>query len=300
MPRRRTRNLTGIRGTGAVNASVVWRVLECGRPGCDQLLKASEEDLTAGGSSFAIQCPKCGSRNPAAAINRAAQWKYCRVCEQLQPLENFHRHRRMRSGRQLECIQCKNLIINPRLNPLRTSDQHREAADKRRLYGFISGESKLDQKETYKRFENKCFNCEKKLKVGEGRMDHTLPARFFWPLQLGPTLLCATCNGGKAESWPSQFYKRDNENIDVEKLRSLSVLTGIPYETLAGPTALNPAAVEWLKANLDEFFARWVRYPEEIKRIRRFIRDMEGQDIYEYASFVPDFLKEEGESIGDP
>lgn len=43
MPRRETRNITGIRGTGAVNASEVWRVFECFRPGCDQLLKVSED-----------------------------------------------------------------------------------------------------------------------------------------------------------------------------------------------------------------------------------------------------------------
>ncbi|MFH1141939.1 MAG: hypothetical protein V1724_09855 [Chloroflexota bacterium] len=299
MPRRRTRNITGIRGTGAVNASTVWRVFQCGKPGCDQLLQASEDDMAAQGSGFVVACPKCGFQNPASLINLAPRWKYCRVCERLQPLENFHRHApnssSFRSGRQLECARCKNVLINPRLNPLRTPDQHREASERRRLYGFLSGEDKIDEKEIYGRFGYKCFNCGLATKVGEGRLDHTLPARFFWPLQRGPTLLCPDCNGNKAESWPSHFYKRDTINIDVEKLRKLTILTGIPYELLAGPPQLNPAAVEWLKAHVDEFMERWIRYPEEIKRVRRIVKDMAGQDIFSFASIVPPFLKEPDE-----
>jgi hypothetical protein len=122
-----------------------------------------------------------------------------------------------------------------------------------------------------------------------------LPARFLWPLQTGPTLLCQDCNGGKAESWPSQFYKRDAKNIAVEKLRRLSVLTGISYDLLAGPPQLNPDAAEWLMAHADEFIVRWIRYPEEIKRIRRTMKDMTGQDIFSVASVVPPFLKEPDE-----
>lgn len=299
MPRRQARNITGIRGTGVVNASVVWRVFECGRPGCDQLLKASEDDLTTQGSSFIVICPKCEFTHSAAVINLASRWKYCRVCERLQPLENFHRHKAnsgsFRSGRQLECTRCKNILINPMLNPLRTIDQHREASQKRRLYGFLSGDDKIDQKEVYKRFHYKCFNCGRGLKIGEGSLDHTLPARLFWPLQIGPTLLCHHCNADKAEAWPSDFYRRDSINIDAEKLRRLSVLTGIQYDMLAGAPKLNPLAVEWLKAHIDEFIERWVRYPEEIKRIRRLVSEMESVDIFSYASTVPDFLKEPSE-----
>jgi hypothetical protein len=163
------------------------------------------------------------------------------------------------------------------------------------LYGFLSGEAKSNQRETYRRFSYRCFNCDRELKIGEGRIDHTLPARFLWPLEIGPTLLCQDCNADKAEAWPSQFYKRDATNINAEKLRRLSVLTGIPYESLAGHPQLNPVAVEWLKAHVDEFIERWIRYPDEIKRIRRIVRDMAGQDIFSFASIVPRFLKEPDE-----
>lgn len=298
MPRRRTQNITGIKGSGAVDATAVWRVFECGRPGCDQLLKASEDAIAAQGSGFQVTCPKCGFNNPVAQINVASRWKYCRVCERLQLLEYFHRHalnsRSFRSGRQLECSRCKK-IINAHLNPLRTPDQHREASEGRRLYGFLSGETKTDEREIYKRFNYRCFNCDRELKKGEGRIDHTLPARFLWPLQTGPTLLCQDCNADKAGSWPSEFYKRDATNIDLEKLRRLSVVTGISYDRLAGQPQLNPAAVEWLMTHVDEFIERWIRYPEEIKRIRRMVKEMTGQDIFSVATIVPPFLKEPGE-----
>lgn len=299
MPRRRTRNITGIRGTGAVDATAVWRVFECGKPGCDQLLKASEDDISEQGSAFFLACPKCSLNNPVAQINLAARWKYCLVCERLQSLEYFHRHapnsRSFRSGRQLECIRCKNLVINPRLNPLRTPDQHREASERRRLHGFLSMEVKTNAREIYKRFNYRCFNCNRELKIRESRVDHTLPARLLWPLQTGPTLLCQDCNGDKAEAWPSEFYKRDATNIDVEKLRRLSVLTGIAYKLLAGPPQLNPAAVEWIKTHVDEFIERWIRHPDEIRRIRRTVKAMTGQDIYSFASIVPPFLREADE-----
>ncbi|MGI0015170.1 MAG: hypothetical protein ACREBU_17285 [Nitrososphaera sp.] len=148
MPRRITRNVTDIRGTGVVNASEVWRVFECFRPGCDSLMKVSEDWLEVHQSTepVFVKCPKCGFENGKDVIERASRWKYCRVCERLQPLENFHRHkpsgRSFRSGRQLECIVCKNTRINPRLNPQRTADQHREAAQRRRLYSLLSGETR--------------------------------------------------------------------------------------------------------------------------------------------------------------
>ena len=48
MPRRQTQNTTGIRGTGAADANVVWRVFECYRPSCEQLMKVSEDWMRVG------------------------------------------------------------------------------------------------------------------------------------------------------------------------------------------------------------------------------------------------------------
>lgn len=211
MSRRKTINITRIKGTDQVDYTVVWRVLECIRPGCDYLFKVSEDSPNF--AHLSVECPKCRYRSPSDWIHRGSRWKYCRVCEWLQPLENFHRHkpdeRSFRSGRQLECAMCKNTRINPVLNPKRTQDQHREFSERRRLYELLAGESKLDSRKIFRQFDEKCFNCEKKLHFSSKKplqyhLDHTLPAKFLWPLVKGPTILCENCNNAKHEKWPSE------------------------------------------------------------------------------------------------
>ena len=282
MARRAVKNVTGLRGTGVVDYTKVYRVFECGRPGCDFILKVEDGDATT-----PVRCQKCGYPNGRQLLDRASRWKYCRLCEQMQPLENFHRHKSnrgsFRSGRQLECRTCKNTLINPHLNPLRTRDQHREASERRRLHGLLADEQKVKYDTIYERFEGKCFNCRKRVSKKEGKLDHTLPAKFLWPLQNGPTLLCSKCNNEKHDKWPSEYYRE-------EKLRKLSVVTGIEHEMLAGAPQVNPAAVEHLLANADEFIERWIRYPGEIKRIRNLVLEKTGKDLYKVARVVPDFL----------
>jgi hypothetical protein len=254
------------------------------------------DDLEEMGTEVAVACSRCGHTNNIAAVNKGNDWKYCRVCEQLQPLDSFDRHvpssASFRSGRQLECRSCKRLI-NAKLNPLRTGDQHRESSERRRLYGLLAGETRLNAADVHRRFGGECFNCGRPLTQREGAMDHTLPARNLWPQTMGATLLCHECNAFKAEKWPSEFYRR-GADIDREKLQRLSYLTGIPYETLAGPPYLNPEAVQRILANVDEFLIRWIRYPDEIRRLRGTIRQMVGSDIFQYASAaaIPDFLRE--------
>lgn len=291
MPRRPPRHVTEIRGTGQVDYTTVWRVFECSRPGCDEFLKISED--TSNFDQITATCPECGHETATSFIHKADRWKYCRVCEWLQPIENFDRHkpnsRSFRSGRQLECKACKKLI-NLKLNPLRTPDQHREASDKRRLYGLLAGEQKIDAKEIYNRFKSRCFYCNKSLQFttqGEDKyhLDHTLPARLFWPLHTGPTILCSEHNNAKHEKWPSGFYKEP-------QLRKLSILTGIPYEVLSGKPKLNPDAIKKLQANIDDFLVRWgAKYPDEVCNVRNLVLEMEGIDIYKNAHFVPDFLR---------
>lgn len=301
-PRRRTTNITGIRGTGQVDYREVWRVFECYHPGCDALLKISEtqmQQLMEGGQPITLECPKCDTINDSAVIGRAQRWKYCRVCEWLQPLDNFHKHRvtsaAFRSGRQFECSVCKNTVINPHLNPLRTADQHREAAQRRRLNGLVSGDTgRIDSRSIFERFEGRCFNCDRSLEFGSQGdlpyvLDHTLPARYLWPLTTeSATLLCTQCNNAKHDQWPSTFY------TDDRKLRRLSVLTGLPHRLLSGLPRLNPSAVARLRANVDEFLSQWIRYPDEIQRIRGMILDMTGIDIYDEARHVPGFLRDPG------
>lgn len=287
MARRKTVHKTHIKGTGSVDYQEVWRVFECANPKCAQLMKVSEDDVDV--TTYKHKCPICGQETEPTTIMRAPRWKYCRVCEMLQLMEgepHFHRHSRMKSGYQLECKYCKNERINPQLNPLRTADQHRESSERRRLYGFLAGESvKSDAKAIYEKFSSKCFRCSKELSYPEGHLDHTLPAKLFWPLSTGATLLCAECNNLKHEKWPSEVYSEP-------QLRKLAVLTSIPYAVLAGTPKLNPQALKRLKDNVDAFIERWVRYPDEIKKIRKLIIDMTGEDIFAFARNVPEFLED--------
>ncbi len=290
-PRRPTKNITAIKGGGFVDYTTVWRVLECSKPGCDCLLKVSEDMEGFGKNS--VKCPSCSYEITPDVILRAPRWKYCRICEWLQPIDYFHKHKPtskgFRSGRQLECAVCKNTKINPFLNPLRTADQHCESSQRRRLYGLLAGEEKINSLKIYGIFEGKCFNCGKPLKQttkGENgfRMDHTLPAKYFWPLSTGPTILCAKCNNEKHEKWPSEYYKE-------KKIRELSVLTGISYKILKGEPFLNPSAIKRLVANIDDFIKQWIKYPEEVKRARNLVLEKTGKDLFKLAKVVPKFLR---------
>ena len=53
---------------------------------------------------------------------------------------------------------CK-AVYNALKNPTRTTDQHREAAQKRRLYMDLTGGGKIDSKRIYERFGYQCFKC---------------------------------------------------------------------------------------------------------------------------------------------
>ena len=292
MARRPTKNRSGIRGTGAVSYNELWRVFGCARPGCDALLKVPNRTLENPESApFLHPCSACGHMHADADATKGSVWKYCRVCEQLQPIENYHRHRRFATGRQLECKTCKNSRINAHGNPLRTRDQHREAAERRRLYVTLAGEEKCDERRVYAAFDHRCFRCDCALAPGEGCIDHTLPAMYLWPLSTGPTLLCHDCNGAKAEQWPSEFYRRGDQP-DRATLQRLAVVGGIPYDVLAGTPRFNPDAVARIVRGIDEFLVRWIRYPDDIKRLRRRIFEKEGVDIYASATHVPEFLRE--------
>ncbi|MDE3096109.1 MAG: hypothetical protein KGK07_08920, partial [Chloroflexota bacterium] len=244
-----------------VDYQQVFRVFECGRPSCERLLKLGEDDWD---SQQPVICDLCTFENTAQIILKSAQFKYCKVCEQLQPIGNFHKHapasRSWRSGRQFECIECKNTKINPVLNPLRTPDQHREASERRRFYDLLAGDRRIDTSRLYERFDGKCFKCGKALERHSRppngfAIDHTLPAYYLWPLQIGPTLLCHACNNSKHQKWPSEFYS-------VPQLRALSVRTGLPYSLLAGNPKFNAQAMSRVKENIDEFLERWINHPD--------------------------------------
>lgn len=139
-------------------------------------------------------------------------------------------------------------MYNNLANPFRTTDQHRESAQKRKLFLNIAGNHKIIDTVIYSKFGHSCFNCGKDIKTYQNSiekpLDHTLPVKFLWPLTTeNATLLCQSCNTRKSDKWPSEFY-------EDSQLRVLHRLTGIPYPVLtvlSGDTHYNPDAIEKLK-----------------------------------------------------
>lgn len=178
---------------------------------------------------------------------------------------------------------CKKLY-NDLKNESRLTEQHREAAETRRLLTALSGESDVGEVDRLlARFDQRCFNCEKPLLSEPGGengfyLDHTLPVSWLWPLDLGPTILCRNCNGQKSDRWPSEFYG------DVAKLRALAIRTGIPFRRLSGPPLFNPAAIQRFRDAADSIIERWVDHPGKLTALRTRIEAATGEDVFENAS----------------
>ncbi len=224
-------------------------------------------------------------------IRQAQRLKYCLYCYTRKPLELFDRHARRKSGRQGECRLCKT-IYNGIKNQSRITDQHREAAARRRLYRLLAEETDhIDSRTVFHKYEGQCFNCARKLgytATGQRdfNLDHTLPASLLWPLTTdNATLLCKNCNNEKHDRWPSEFY-------DVPKLRALARLTGYRYDLLSGQSVVNEDAVESIIADPDAFIEEWIRYPDDIRRVRNMIIGYTEIDIFSGATHVPDYLRE--------
>jgi hypothetical protein len=229
-------------------------------------------------------------------LNEALRFKYCIVCNTMKPLEFFDRHSARTSGRQGECRLCKK-NYNDIKNGTRLTDQHREAAQKRRLYLDLSGSPKINSREIESRFHHKCFNCGKDLsqvsKNIEKPLDHTLPVYYLWPLTTETaTLLCRDCNGNKSGTWPSEFYSDS-------KLRQLSVITGLDYDLLAGPPQYNPEALENLKKaeTVDHLLTKYSAYMDEIIKLRNRILKDTGVDFFQYSSSISDRWIRQADSL---
>lgn len=215
-------------------------------------------------------------------IAEAPQYKYCLLCYVLKPVSAFDKHSARESGRQGECRLCKQRY-NALKNATRISNQHREAADKRRLKLELAGEGRIDSEEIAKRFGWKCFNCKKDLMSmppKERPLDHTLPAFYLWPLDTATaTLLCAACNGEKSGRWPSDFY-------DEQRIRELAVATGLDYDLLSGKPQFNPKALTRIKkaGYVDSLLVKYAPYMDEIRDLRNRILNSTGLDMFKYAS----------------
>lgn len=232
-------------------------------------------------------------------VGESKEYKYCVLCGALKPFELFGLHATRRTGRQGECRICKQ-IYNGIKNQTRLIEQHREAAQKRRLYTHFEDHGKMDVAAIYTRFGNSCFKCGRDLSGDltagvaqkEGNLDHTLPVYYLWPLTTdNATLLCREHNGAKAEKWPGNFYS------DAE-MRKLSALTGIEHRLMSGDPEFNPEALDKLKEAtfIEALFEKFARYPNELLRLRNRILTQTGFDfLNSSAKLSPDWKKKADE-----
>lgn len=300
---------------------IVFKGFQCLNPDCTHFITVRADQLDEG---FEIICENCGYLMHAEGettfyqyemeveqggasvivesgdftvlheeyIREAEEYKYCIVCNTLKPLSYFDNHRSRRSGRQGECRLCKR-VYNSIKNGTRLSDQHREAAQKRRMYLDLSGQGKINSMEIYERYNYRCFKCNKDLSnvksSTERPLDHTLPVYYLWPLNTkNATLLCRKCNGEKSGSWPTDFYS-------TNEIQRLSVLTGYPFELLNGPPTYNPEAIERLKDPkiVDGMLEKYSRYMEEIIKLRNRLLKEINFDFFVFSkSISPVWIEE--------
>ena len=297
---------------------VTFRVFQCLNGDCQEFIFAREDEI---GPDFEIQCLACDFTHAAGNetkffdyrlvktddghvidegefiilhdeyIREAQRFKYCLLCYALKPLEFFDVHNARQTRRQGECRLCKT-IYNGIKNQSRIADQHREAAQRRRLYKRLSGEAgKIESRTIVEKFGSRCFNCDRELHFApadqrEFQLDHTLPIRLLWPLHTeNATLLCSNCNNEKHDRWPSEFY-------DIPKLKALALLTGYPYALVAGQPRVNEDAIAEIVADPDSFLEEWIHRPDELRKVRRMILEHTEVDIFALATHVPDYLRE--------
>lgn len=297
---------------------VTFRHFQCVNYECQEFLTVRDSDVKG---SFSFACPKCGYvmedggtskfydfdlvlKDPKTKktikkleegvfevahdlyVRQAPLYKFCIICNTLKPLESFDIHRSRQSGRQGECRLCKT-IYNAIKNRTRIPDQHREAAQRRRIYVAVSGTSdKIDSKAVFAKFDSKCFRCGRILVdkngtpiPGEFHLDHTLPAYYLWPLTTdSATLLCRTHNAEKSGKWPSSYYS-------TAERKRLAALTGLSFELLSGTPQINPEAVDYLKAkkNVVDLVEKFAAYIDEVHDLRNRVKSYSGIDIYEVA-----------------
>ena len=303
-----------VRGMG----DIVFKGFQCLNPHCDAFIFFRKDELN---EFFELLCERCGHvhrfgedevfydyklKNTESDevleegtfsilhddyVNEAKDYKYCIICCTLKPLDQFDKHNTRRSKRQGECRLCK-AVYNSLKNPTRTRDQHREAAQKRRLYVELAGGGRIDSSEVYRRFSYKCFKCGADLSqdiqgnsVLRGNLDHTLPAKFLWPLTTeNATLLCQEHNMEKSDKWPSEFYG----NLAI---RHLVTRTGIPYKTLAGEPHYNPDALERLRDPefVDELLTKFAPYMDEMIMIRNRILEATDFDMFDGQTTLAEY-----------
>ena len=265
MTRRQTQNLTGLPrllGEGIHDAWIAYVCIGCRHLNTFQL----GERLLDAGNAFDTQkweCAKCNLEHKSNAAlpfpnwpkafkksnsiqavrfwqgffriateHPESYWKWCNVCDRILPFSAFSKHANWGPlQRQMECRSCKG-SINAVLNPLRTAEQLREGARRRRAGDLllVGKNQKVNVDDLFRRFNNKCFKTGEVL-TKENRkswsIDHILPSAYLYPLsKQNAALLSSDANNAKGVQWPSAFYTN-------QQLVELSMITGVDLELIA-------------------------------------------------------------------
>jgi 5-methylcytosine-specific restriction endonuclease McrA len=227
--------------------------------------------------------------------------KYCSLCNRLLPAKDntdtrlaFHKHKpqsngSFRSGFQQECRACKNRNINKKLNPKRTADQFFESSllarerkaflEEPEIFDTIQRKYKLQflgfKTAIWKKFDKKCFNCNKPLKVNDVELDHTRPMSLFYPLDEYATSLCWVCNNAKRGRHPADFYPE-------EKLIALSKITGLPLVELK-KKEFNPIMLKKIISNIEKYGKEWSPnfFFNTRDKIKEYHPEIDILDLYE-------------------
>lgn len=287
---------------------VVFKGFQCLNPECQEFIFVRLDEIDG---EFEVKCPACNYRVASGQeikffdyrlkdkrdgsflesgeftilhddyVTEAQLFKYCILCNTIKPLAFFDRHGSRKSGHQGECNLCKRLY-NSIKNKTRLTDQHREAAQKRRLYMDLAGGRKINSSAVYQRFKYRCFVCGEDLSGGDGHLDHTLPAYYLWPLTTeNATLLCEAHNEQKVNQWPGAFYSG-------AKLKELAAMTGLDYDLLQGEPRYNPTALARLRDpdEVDALLVQYSPYREELIKFRnRLLRDTK-LDIFAVSTII--------------
>jgi hypothetical protein len=198
---------------------------------------------------------------------RDIETKKCSYCGRWLPIDSarpgalsFHRHSAKATRHQNECRACKKWRINDSFNPRRTVDQLHESSVITRERKVLLREPEALQalkrrdgeglkSQIWKRFDRKCFACERPLSLAEVRLDHTRPLSYLWKLDEHATSLCESCNGTKADKFPVDFYSAD-------QLQRLSTICGLSIEALS-EKAINAEELSRIRDDLPRFARRW-------------------------------------------
>ncbi|KAF0134460.1 MAG: hypothetical protein FD145_685 [Candidatus Saganbacteria bacterium] len=291
MPRRKTKNLTGLKRLKGIGKSVhqAWIGFVCLK--CKNMnvfpvgLSMLSPQETYEGAQW--KCSKCNfvhskaydlpfSTWPKEFIksdsikaqrfwqaffristeHAESYWKQCNTCERILPFRAFDKHKGWGPlERQMECRSCKG-AINAKLNPKRTKQQLFESSVKRRVADLLlkGVNQSIDIKELFRKFGRKCFKTGKVLDIKKRStwaIDHILPSKWLYPLTTENAALLSREANNNKRDKWPNEYYTNNELIDLARI------TGADLSLLASKTPIiNP------NINVDLCVSRYLQVRE--------------------------------------